>query len=101
MSLEKKIPNIEARLGELENRMSAVEIRVSSTEEYQRSVANALDKLGKKRFFYSDMEERNWMIYCAINYLRWNKKVVSDIFNITTQQVGNIVNDMNIQYGCQ
>lgn len=86
----------EERIGELENRMDAVEIRVGDTEEFQKNISKALDKLGKKNYSFKDIEERNWMIYCAVNYLKWSRKVAADRFNISSQQVGNIMNEKSL-----
>jgi hypothetical protein len=91
--------DLKLRVGELENKTSALETRMDLVEDYQRNVASALAKLKKRTFFASDIVERNWMIYCAATYLKWDFRVIAKKFNLTTQQIGNIVNSMCTQYG--
>ena len=100
MYSEDDFRNLQQRVGELENKTHALEIRMDDVEMYQKNVANALAKLKKRNFFAADIIERNWLIYCAANYLKWDIRVIADKFNLTSQQISNIVNEMNAQYGC-
>lgn len=91
--------NLQRRVGELENRTEALEIRMDGVQEYQKNVANALAQLKKRKFFATDITERNWMIYSAATYLKWTPRAIAGKFNLTTQQISKIVNAINVQYG--
>jgi hypothetical protein len=80
------------------NRLSALEIRVDGIEEYQKQIANALMKLKKRDYGYENKGERNWMIYAAETLLKWSRKKIAGIFNLTEVQVGNIINEISFQY---
>lgn len=83
---------------ELKNRITAVEIRMTHVETYQTKIANALAKLKKSKFYFEDIEERNWLIYTAETYLKWSRKKLSKEFNLSVSQIGSIIKEISTEY---
>jgi hypothetical protein len=92
-SIEKKVMALEYRQDLLENRQDLLEERLEKFEYQSKNLERALIKLRKKDYSYENTEERNFLVVAAVKFAGWKRKHIAELFNLSTTQVGNIVNN--------
>lgn len=77
---------------DVEMQFSDIYNRLDTCVSHIKGLEKALTKIMKKDYSYSSIEERDRMIVAAHKFANWSRKELANVFNLSVQSIGKIVN---------